>query len=111
MRRSPELSVRCPSRKSRKSHDRRVVAEAVEEAVGRQIDIALAVPRRNPADRPGRDDGVEGIVLEAVAVLRFVKMQVFCGHTGSSVIARSDSDEAIHSTACGPMDCFASLAM
>jgi len=27
------------------------------------------------------------------------------------VIARSESDEAIHFSACGTMDCFASLAM
>jgi uncharacterized protein involved in response to NO len=27
------------------------------------------------------------------------------------VIARSESDEAIHLSACGAMDCFASLAM
>src|SRR5258708_4380209 len=60
-----------------KTDDGRVIAEAVEEAVGRQIDIALGVARRDPADRARGDDGVEGIVLEAVAVLRFVKMQVF----------------------------------
>ncbi len=30
---------------------------------------------------------------------------------GTTVIARSDSDEAIHFSTCGLMDCFASLAM
>jgi hypothetical protein len=33
------------------------------------------------------------------------------GYNGYPVIARSDSDEAIHFSACGAMDCFASLAM
>jgi len=31
--------------------------------------------------------------------------------TLSTVIARSASDEAIHASACGTMDCFAALAM
>ncbi len=60
-----------------------VIAEGVEEAVGRQIDVAAAVARGNPPDRARGDDGVEGVVLEAVAVLRLVVMQVFCGHAGT----------------------------
>jgi hypothetical protein len=36
---------------------------------------------------------------------------VMRAHVSFLVIARSRSDEAIHVSACGPMDCFASLAM
>ena len=54
-----------------------MIAKTVEEAVGRKIDVALGVPRRDPADRARPDDGIEGIVPEAVAVLRFVEVQVF----------------------------------
>src|SRR6185437_10321010 len=68
----------------------------------------------DPADRPRRDDGVERIVLEAVAVDRLVIVQVFRGHAGiflgNSVIARSTCDEAIQSLPAA-LDCFASLAM
>src|SRR5262249_15338836 len=56
--------------------DRRHVAEAVEEAVGCEIDVALGPTRGDPADRPRRDDGVERIVLQAMAVLGLVKVQV-----------------------------------
>ena len=66
--------------------DRRVIAEGVEEAVGREVDVALGIARGNPADRARRDDGVEGIVLEAVAVRGLVEMQVFVGHGGLLVI-------------------------
>ncbi|GCC47822.1 hypothetical protein chiPu_0031836, partial [Chiloscyllium punctatum] len=38
------------------------------------------------ADRPRRHDGVERIVLQAVAVLRLVEMQVFLGHGCALVI-------------------------
>jgi hypothetical protein len=55
----------------------RVIAEAVEETIRREIDVALTVARGDPADRPRRDDGVEGIVLEAVALGGFVVVQVF----------------------------------
>src|ERR1700712_5354985 len=65
-----------------KADDRRLVAKAVEEAVGREVDVALAVARGNPPDRARRNDGVEGVVLEAVAVLGFVEMQVLAGHAG-----------------------------
>src|ERR1700731_1542513 len=60
-----------------KADDRRMVAKAVKETVGREIDIALGVTRRNPADRARGDDGVEGIVPEAMAVFRLVEVQVF----------------------------------
>ena len=64
-----------------------MIAEAVEKAVGRQVDVALGIARRNPPDRARRDDGVEGIVPEAVALGRLVIMQVFLAlgvHSGSS---------------------------
>ena len=97
--------------------DRRVIAEAVEEAVGREVDVALGVARGNPADRARRDDGVEGIVLEAVAVGGLVIMQVFwvslasipfiSRHCERQRSARSHSvtvrDDAIHLTLCGPI--------
>src|SRR5579872_6500597 len=65
-----------------KADDRRHVTEAVEEAVRRQIDVAFGVSRGNPADRTRRDDGIERVVLEAMAVLGLVKVQVFFGHAG-----------------------------
>jgi len=76
-----------------KADDRRMVAEAVEEAVRRKVDVALRVSRRNPADRARGDDGIEGIVLEAVAVRRLVVMQVFLSHAGIFLIFCSP-DEA-----------------
>src|SRR5882672_3148520 len=66
--------------------DRRVIAEGVEEAEARQIDVAVGIPRRDPADRARRDDGVEGIVPEAVAVRRLVIMQVLFSHAGIFLI-------------------------
>src|SRR5690349_3428949 len=39
--------------------DRRHVAEGVEKAVRRQIDVAAAVARRDPPDRARRDDRIE----------------------------------------------------
>src|SRR5258708_35579555 len=60
-----------------KADDRRVIAEAVEETVGREGDVAIGVAGRNPADRARGDDGIEGIVLEAVAVGRLVIVHGF----------------------------------
>jgi hypothetical protein len=54
--------------------DRGRVVEGVEKAVRRQIEDAVAAARRDPADGAGADDGVEGIVWEAVAGPRFVEM-------------------------------------
>src|ERR1700731_159010 len=59
-----------------KTDDRRGIAEAIEEAVRSEIEIALGVARRDPADRARRDDGIEGIVPEAVAVFRLVVVEV-----------------------------------
>src|SRR3954470_15425307 len=70
-----------------KADDRRMVAKAVEKTVGREVDVALGIARGDPADRTRRDDGVERIVPEAVAVPRFVEVQVFLAlgvHCGSS---------------------------
>jgi hypothetical protein len=39
------------------------------------------------------------------------RANIFEFQTASAVIARSESDEAIHLSSCGDMDCFASLAM
>src|SRR3954466_9507223 len=46
----------------------------------REVDAPLGVARREPADRSRRDDGVEGIVLEAVAFGGLVEVDVFVGH-------------------------------
>src|SRR5260370_22986744 len=45
-------------------------SEAVEERVGREIDLALGAHRADPADRPRRHDRLERIVGKAVVVLR-----------------------------------------
>src|SRR6266436_8392906 len=66
-----------------KSDDRRVVIEAVEKAVGRQVEVAVGIAGGDPADRARRDDGVEGIVLEAVAASWLVIVQVFLGHAST----------------------------
>src|SRR5205807_2328621 len=55
----------------------------------RQIDVAVGVAGGNPADRARRDDGVEGIVPEAVAVGRLVIMQIFFGHAGIALSVSS----------------------
>src|SRR5207248_5369080 len=73
------LDAIFPGRRG-EADDRRHVAEAVEETIRRKIDIAFGAARRNPADRARSDDGVERIVLEAVAVPGFVEVQVFCSH-------------------------------
>jgi hypothetical protein len=73
--------------------DRRHVSERVEEAVGRQIDVALGVARGDPADRPRRDDGVERIVLEAVALGGLVLVQVFVGHAGFPLLVIASWDQ------------------
>ena len=55
--------------RGRGEHDlRRGVGHCVEEAVGREV---VAQPRAgaDPADRPGRDDGAERVVRQAVAIL------------------------------------------
>src|SRR5439155_4349855 len=67
-----------------KADDRRVVIEPVEKAVGRQIDVAPGIAGRDPADRARRDDGIEGIVLEAVAACRLVIVQILFSHAGTS---------------------------
>ena len=41
-----------------------MVAKAVEKTVGREVDVALGIPRRDPADRAWAYDRVEGIVDE-----------------------------------------------
>ena len=71
--------------RAREADDRRLVAEGVEEAVRREVDIALAVARGDPADRARSDDGVEGVVLEAVALGGLVVMEVFFGHRCSLI--------------------------
>jgi hypothetical protein len=75
-----------------KADDGRDVAEGVEEAVGREVDIALGVAGGDPADRSRRDDGVERIVLQPMALGRFIVMDVSFCHLASpllAVIARS----------------------
>src|SRR5882757_9023859 len=54
-----------------------MIAKPVEEAVGREVDIAFCIARRDPADRTRCHDRIEWVVPQAVAVLRLVKMQVF----------------------------------
>src|SRR5208337_1609819 len=58
-----------------KADDRRRAAEAVEEAVGGEIDPPIERPGRDPADRPRRDDRLERIVrqLRVVALAGFVE--------------------------------------
>src|SRR5258705_13319865 len=65
-----------------KSDDRGVVIEAVEKAVWRRVEVALGIGGGDPADGAWRDDGIEGIVLEAVAARRLVIVQIFLGHAG-----------------------------
>ena len=59
-----------------KANDGRFVAEGVEEAVGREIDVALGITGGDPADRPRRDNGIEGIVLESMALGGLVEVDV-----------------------------------
>ena len=54
-------------------HQKRMRRERVEERIGRQVDLACAIPGRDPADRPRRHDRLERIVRQAVAVLRLVE--------------------------------------
>ena len=66
-----------PAGAGRKHDRRRVVGDAVEEAVGRQVDVAGLVDGGDPADGPGHDQAVEGILGQAVAVLGLVKHGCF----------------------------------
>ena len=54
------------------------VTPEIEETVRRQIASAAGALRRDPADRARRDDGVQRIVRQAVAVFGFVEMII--GH-------------------------------
>src|SRR6266849_1973550 len=91
----------------------RVVIEPVEKAIGRQIYVAHGIARRDPADRARRDDGIERIVLEAVAARRLVVVQILFNHARHPlpVIARSAATKQSHIALRGGMDCFAALAM
>ena len=57
----------------REHHGRRIVGDAVEERVGRQIDVAVSIERADPTNGPGHDQRVEGVFRQAVAVFRFIK--------------------------------------
>ena len=54
---------------AREQHDRRLVRHRVEERIGREVDLAVGAHRRDPADRPRRDDRLEGIARQPVVVL------------------------------------------
>src|SRR5262249_37028881 len=53
----------------REHHERRVVAEQVEEAERREVDRAGGVDRRDPADRSRDDTRLQGVVAQAMVVL------------------------------------------
>src|ERR1700722_5822865 len=62
--------------------NRRLVAEGVEKAIGREIQHPLTPPGRYPADRPGTDDRIERIVGESMPLGGLVVMTVVVGlHT------------------------------
>ena len=52
------------------------VIERSEEAVGRQVAAAVFVAGGNPANRAGSDNGVKRIVRQAMAVARFIEMNI-----------------------------------
>ena len=54
-------------------HLRRHIGDRVEKAVGRQVVAPVRVTARDPADGARRDDGVERVVRQAVAVFGAVK--------------------------------------
>src|SRR6201999_2986481 len=56
----------------REEHQLRTLTERVEEAVGGEVDLALAPAGRDPADRPRCDQRLERVVRQAVIVLRCV---------------------------------------
>ena len=57
----------------------RGVIEGVEKTVRRQVECALRIARRDPANRSWPDDGVEGVVRQAVAVDRLIPVHVVAG--------------------------------
>src|SRR3954467_14066906 len=65
-----------------------MVTKAVEEAVGREVDVAFGVARGNPADRAWGYDRVERIMAQAVAVFRFVEMQVLWARCVHAPVSR-----------------------
>ena len=72
-------------------HDRRLVGDAVEERVGREVDLALRAHRGDPADRPRRDDRLERIVRQAVVVLaRVVEHGAAFPRDSVGAVARDD---------------------
>ena len=64
-----------------KTNDGGNVVKAIEKAVGCEIDETRCPFGRNPTDGPGADDGVEGVVGQAVAVFGFVAVNRV-GHVG-----------------------------
>ena len=56
-----------------KHHHRRAVADCVEEAVGSQIDVAVVVDAADPANGPGNNQTIKGVLRQAVTVFRLVK--------------------------------------
>ena len=84
--------------------------EARSRPAGTVGDHARSAPEQDHARlRAGRQRADRGCKTAAARALRDLTRQRlfrdFCG------IARSDSDDAIHVSACGAMDCFAWLAM
>src|SRR5690606_1423774 len=68
-----------------KTDDRRLVAECVEEAVGRQIDDTTGRHAGNPPDRARADDGAEGVVGEKRAM--FARSEIVtCGQDSYLII-------------------------
>jgi hypothetical protein len=45
----------------------------VEKAIGRQIGPALCIEAGNPANRARRDNGLEGVMRQAMAKMGFVE--------------------------------------
>ncbi len=68
---------------AREADDRRIAAEAVEEAVGREVHPPVEGAGRDPADRPRRDDRLERIVRQRrlVALARLVEHRRFTRET------------------------------
>src|SRR5437016_5956665 len=58
--------------------DRRIFGEGVEKAVGREVDAAFGVNGGDPPDWARGDDRLEGIMGKAMALGRFVEVEV--GH-------------------------------
>ena len=61
----------------------------VEKAVGRQIGPTLLIQARNPANRARRDNGLEGVMRQAMAKMGFVEhAKAFLADASAVTLAR-----------------------